>query len=100
MSHIEPSQDIQSRIYRIRGKQVMLDRDLAVLYGLKAIALRQQVSRNLERFPSDFHVSINPFGGRMVGITKCDTLSRRHLGMRIPALCFYGKRSCNAIRRS
>jgi len=32
----------------------MLDRDLAVLYGVKAIALRQQIKRNRERFPSDF----------------------------------------------
>lgn len=32
----------------------MLDRDLAVLYGVKAIALRQQVKRNMDRFPKDF----------------------------------------------
>jgi len=38
----------------IRGKKVMLDRDLAELYGVKAIALRQQVKRNHHRFPNDF----------------------------------------------
>jgi len=38
----------------IRGKKVMLDKDLAVLYGVKPIALRQQVKRNRERFPEDF----------------------------------------------
>jgi len=49
-----PVQNVQSRIYRIRGQQVMLDRDLAVLYNVRAIALRQQISRNRDRFPLDF----------------------------------------------
>jgi hypothetical protein len=38
----------------IRGQKVMLDKDLAELYGVKSIALRQQVKRNQERFPEDF----------------------------------------------
>jgi len=45
---------IERRIYLIRGNKVMLDRDLAPLYGVKPIALRQQVKRNLRRFPADF----------------------------------------------
>src|SRR5207302_4694804 len=45
---------IERRIYLIRGNKVMLDRDLAQLYGVKSIALRQQVKRNLRRFPADF----------------------------------------------
>ena len=45
---------IERRIYLIRGQKVMLDRDLAELYQVKPIALRQQVKRNLERFPEDF----------------------------------------------
>src|SRR2546426_9503359 len=45
---------IERRIYLIRGNKVMLDRDLAPLYGVKPIALRQQVKRNLRRFPPDF----------------------------------------------
>lgn len=45
---------IERRIYLIRGQKVMLDRDLAELYQVKPIALRQQVKRNLERFPADF----------------------------------------------
>ncbi|MDD2699442.1 MAG: ORF6N domain-containing protein [Arcobacteraceae bacterium] len=48
------SNQIQSKIYTIRGVQVMLDRDLAVLYGVKSIRLREQVKRNGERFPDDF----------------------------------------------
>ena len=45
---------IERRIYLIRRQKVMLDRDLAELYQVKPIALRQQVKRNLERFPKDF----------------------------------------------
>jgi len=43
-----------NKIYYIRGHKVMLDKDLAVLYGARPIALRQQVKRNIERFPSSF----------------------------------------------
>ena len=49
-----PIQLIERRIYLIRGQKVMLDRDLAELYQVKPIALRQQVKRNLDRFPDDF----------------------------------------------
>lgn len=45
---------IQSKIYEIRGKRVMLDRDLAELYGVTTSALNQAVKRNRERFPLDF----------------------------------------------
>ena len=51
---IIPAQAIERRIYLIRGEKVMLDRDLAALYQVKPIALRQQVKRNPERFPGDF----------------------------------------------
>ncbi len=47
-------QIIERRIYLIRATKVMLDRDLAELYQVKTIALRQQVKRNQERFPPDF----------------------------------------------
>lgn len=49
-----PAELIERRIYLIRGHKVMLDRHLADLYGVKAIALRQQVRRNANRFPEDF----------------------------------------------
>ena len=45
---------IKSKIYTIRNMQVMLDKDLAELYEVKAIRLREQVKRNKNRFPSDF----------------------------------------------
>ena len=46
--------DIENLIYNIRGKQVMLDFDLAALYGYEVRALNQQVKRNINRFPDDF----------------------------------------------
>lgn len=54
MDHIVPFERIEQRIYMIRGKKVMLDRDLAELYGVATKALNQAVRRNLERFPEDF----------------------------------------------
>lgn len=49
-----PSEQIQSKIYNIRGKQVMLDSDLAVIYQVETRRLMEQVNRNIERFPNDF----------------------------------------------
>ena len=45
---------IERKIYLIRSKKVMLDRDLAFLYGVLTKTLNQAVKRNLDRFPSDF----------------------------------------------
>ena len=53
MSKLISSEIIAQRIFVIRGHKVMVDRDLAELYDVRAIALRQQVKRNLERFPKD-----------------------------------------------
>lgn len=49
-----PQETILSKIYVVRDQRVMLDRDLAELYGVKAIRLREQVKRNAERFPENF----------------------------------------------
>ena len=45
---------VQQQIYVIRGKQVMIDRDLAALYGVETRVLKQAVNRNPERFPEEF----------------------------------------------
>ena len=47
-------QKILNRIYVVRGEKIMLDRDLAELYGIETRALKQAVKRNTERFPKDF----------------------------------------------
>ncbi len=49
-----PDENILSRIYVIRGEKVMLDRDLAELYGVETRVLIQSVKRNIMRFPNDF----------------------------------------------
>lgn len=47
-------EDIKTKIYTIRGQHVMLDRDLAELYGVETRRLNEQVKRNIERFPAEF----------------------------------------------
>lgn len=54
MSNLIPVERIENRIYLIRGQKVMLDRDIAELYGVKTKVLKQAVKRNIERFPDDF----------------------------------------------
>lgn len=70
--------DIQDKIKIVRGMRVIMDSDLAVLYGISTGRLNEQVSRNLERFPEDFmftlsfqelrdlisHFAISSHGGR------------------------------------
>jgi phage regulator Rha-like protein len=56
---INEMQKIRSQIYTIRGIKVMLDRDLAGLYGVEVRALNQSVKRNRERFPSDFMLKLS-----------------------------------------
>lgn len=53
------TQVIQNKIYEIRGQRVMLDFDLAELYGIETKNLKKAVRRNLERFPSDFMFELN-----------------------------------------
>ena len=49
---------IESKIFVIRGKQVMIDRDLADLYGVETKAINQAVKRNIERFPEEFRFQL------------------------------------------
>ena len=72
-------QTIQNKIYEIRGQRVMLDRDLAELYGVETKALNKAVKRNSERFPERFmfqltkeeslrfQIETNVLGNRRVG---------------------------------
>lgn len=54
-----PQEFIEQRIYLIRGRKVMLDSDLAILYGVETKNLNKSVSRNTERFPEDFMFQLN-----------------------------------------
>lgn len=56
---IIPSERVISKIFLIRGKKVMIDRDLAELYGVETRTLNQATRRNIERFPEDFMFQLN-----------------------------------------
>src|SRR5688572_23321907 len=51
---VVPDEMLVHKIYETRGEKVMLDRDLAALYGVETKYLKRQVRRNIERFPADF----------------------------------------------
>lgn len=64
---------IEDRIFTIRGQKVMIDKDLAELYGVKTMVLNQAVKRNLKRFPDDFMFKLNDDEFKEL-ITNCDRL--------------------------
>lgn len=72
---IVPHELIESRIFMINGKKVMLDADLALLYQVKTKVLNQAVRRNAERFPDDFMFQLNKSQKEYV-VTNCDHLKR------------------------
>ena len=74
---------IATRILEIRGKKVMLDRDLARLYGVSTKALNQAVKRNIRRFPADFMFELTiPEKERVV--TICDHLRALKFSHQLP----------------
>lgn len=82
-----PDEVIISKIYFIRGKKVMLDRDLAILYEIDTKQLKRTVRRNIDRFPDDF----------MFELTKEELSNWRYqfgtsnseiMGLRIPPFAF------------
>ncbi len=63
--------EIEKKIFTIRSNQVMIDRDLAELYGVETKVLNQAVKRNIERFPDQFRFQLNKNEkGELV--TNCD----------------------------
>lgn len=71
MNELIPIQIIENKILVIRGIKVMLDRDLAELYGVKTMVLNQAVKRNIKRFPADFMFKLNDNEAQEL-ITNCD----------------------------
>ena len=70
---LRPASSVERRILSIRGQRVMLDADLAALYGVSTRALNQAVKRNRERFPEDFMFRLTEAEKAEV-ITNCDHL--------------------------
>ena len=83
---------IQSLIYVIRGKQVMLDSDLAILYQVETKTFNQAVKRNIERFPENFRFQL-----KKEEYDSLRSLKRRERWKKISAICFYRTRYCNAF---
>jgi len=74
---------IERRIHLIRGQKAMLDCDLAELYQVKPIVLRQQVKRNLERFPEDFMFQLTEKEAEML-VSQSVIPSKKSLGGYLP----------------
>ena len=83
MKKILPVEQIEHRILLIRGHKVMLDGDLAELYGVKPIALRQQIKRNPDRFPKDFMFQLTEDEAEIL-VSQNVIPSRKHLGGYLP----------------
>ena len=70
-----PIERVESRILTFRGHRVMVDTDLAEVYGVPTKRLNEQVKRNAERFPEDFAFRLTP-EEKMELVAKCDRFSR------------------------
>ena len=75
--------EISSKILTLRGQEIMLDRDLAVLYGVKPIRLREQVKRNQDRFPEDFMFQLTQQEVDFM-VSQNAIPSKQHLGGAMP----------------
>ena len=80
---IIPEEVIMSKIYVIRGQKVMIDKDLAELYGVKALRLREQVKRNILRFPENFMFRLTKEETDLM-VSQNAIPSIKHLGGHLP----------------
>ncbi|MEZ4963479.1 MAG: ORF6N domain-containing protein [Saprospiraceae bacterium] len=74
---------IINKIYLLRGQKIMLDRDLAELYDVKPIRLREQVKRNQERFPENFMFQLTEEEAEAM-VSQNAIPSHQHLGGHLP----------------
>jgi len=74
---------LEQRILALRGERVILDADLAEVYGVTTKALNQAIKRNAERFPNDFVFLLTP-GERAEVVTNCDHLARLRFSPVLP----------------
>lgn len=77
------SKPIESLILTIRGRKVMIDADLADLYGVPTKALNQAIKRNADRFPEDFLFQLTKEEKTEV-VTNCDHLARLKFSPKLP----------------
>jgi ORF6N domain len=92
-------ESVVNKIYYIRGKKVMLARELAEMYGVETSQLKRQVKRNIERFPKDFMFEMSDGEFKdwrsQFGISKEDKM-----GLRYHPFCFTEQGvGSNAVKR-
>jgi hypothetical protein len=98
--NIIKTEEIHSKIFTIRGKQVMLDRDLAVLYDVQTKVLNQAVKRNKERFPENFSFQLT-LSEKYELVTNCDRLTNlKHASVNPFVFTEQGVAMLSAILRS
>ncbi len=83
-----PQKTIDSKILLIRGKKVILDRDLARLYGVETKYLKRQVRRNLDRFPADFMFKLSKQELKTWRCQFVTSNSAEKMGLRYPPYVF------------
>lgn len=83
MSALAPVLRIEQRILLIRGQRVMIDSDLAELYGVPTKRLNEQVKRNRERFPNDFMFQLTAEEKAEV-VANCDHLNKLKFSKALP----------------
>ena len=97
---IEDNKEIQSMIYTFRGRQVMIDRDLAYLYNVETKALNQAVKRNISRFPESFRFQISDDEKDEL-VTNCDRFKTlKHSSLNPYAYTEQGIAMLSAVLRS
>lgn len=82
-----PDEVVLNKIYLVRGQKVMLDSDLAELYGVETKVLKQSVRRNMARFPEDFMFEMNKEEGENLR-SQFVTSNERRGGTRYMPFCF------------
>ena len=93
-----PVERLEKIIFLIRGKKVILDRDLAELYGVETRALNQSVTRNLERFPPDFMFGLTR--DEISGISQFVTSSNLKFSKRVTVFTEQGVAMLSSVLRS
>ena len=96
---IVDNREIQNMIYIFRGKQVMIDSDLAMLYQVETKYLNRQRGRNADRFLDDFCFQLTKEEYKFLRCQNVTSKKRQWFRwQKIHALCFYRTRYCHAFR--
>ena len=99
MKEMIPADGIEARIFVIRGFKVMIDRDLADLYGVPTKVLKQTVRRNRERFPEGFMFRLSRQEIREL-VTNCDQFpTLKHASVAPFAFTEYGVAMLSSVLR-